>query len=74
LHIINGQFRVYFTARDSTGILCIGVAKADKLEGPYTDVGYPLIRQTKVGSIDATILKVPNGTHYLVFKDDGNGN
>ena len=36
LHIINGKFRVYFTARDKTGILCIGVGSANNIEGPYT--------------------------------------
>ncbi|TNV76762.1 hypothetical protein FGO68_gene12719 [Halteria grandinella] len=74
LHIVNGKFMLYFTARDKpTNILCIGAAVGQSITGPYTDVGKPLIRQEHVGSIDCTILK--DGGHlYLIWKDDGNGN
>lgn len=58
----------------SSGILCIGVGTANKITGPYTDIGKPLIRDVTVGSIDCTILKLDDGRHYLVWKDDGNGN
>jgi arabinan endo-1,5-alpha-L-arabinosidase len=53
--------------------LCIGVATSDSILGPYIDSGKPIIKQTTVGSIDATVFKAPDG-NYLIWKDDGNGN
>jgi beta-xylosidase len=75
IHIIaDGQFHLYFSAREKpSNILCIGVANADSITGPYIGTAKPLIKQTTVGSIDCTILKV-GSTNYLVWKDDGNGN
>lgn len=72
IHNVNGTFHLYYTARDKTGILCIAVAISDDIMGPYVDSGAPLIRQTTVGSIDATFLKVASD-NYLIWKDDGNG-
>ena len=71
IHIVNSTFHLYYTARDKTGILCIAVATSTGILGPYEDSGASLIRQTTVGSIDATYMKV--GTdNYLIWKDDGN--
>ena len=72
IHVVNGTFHLYFTARDNTGILCIAVATSDNILGPYLDSGAPLIRQTTVGSIDATFMQV-GADNYLIWKDDGNG-
>lgn len=72
IHIINHQYFVYYTARDSTGKLCIGVAWSDKPTGPYIDKGVPLLRNESEGVIDATVYQYPNGTAYLVYKVDGN--
>ena len=75
IHIINGQFRLVFTSRETdSGILCIGIARADSITGPYTDIGYPVIRDTTVGSIDASVLTLSDTENYLIWKDDGNGN
>lgn len=75
IHIINDTFKVYFAARENaTGILCIGVGSADNILGPYTDSGAPLVKNTTVGSIDATVMTLENNTYYLLWKDDGNGN
>jgi len=74
LHIIKGKFRLYFTARQLvTNLLCIGVATADSITGPYKDKGLPLIVNKTVGSIDATVMTVEGGESYLIWKDDGNG-
>jgi len=74
LHIIQGKFRLYFTARQLvTNLLCIGVATADSIAGPYKDKGVPLIMNTTVGSIDATVMTISNDEYYLIWKDDGNG-
>ena len=75
LHIINGQFRLIFTARESdSGFLCIGIGKANKITGPYTDVGAPVVRNKTVGSIDASVMTLANSVYYLIWKDEGNNN
>ena len=52
IHLVNGTFTVYFTARSKkTKKLCVGVAFSVEPRnpfGPYQDIGYPLI-QHKVG-------------------------
>ena len=35
---------MYYTARDKTGRLCIGVAYSEAVQGPYTHQGQPLLR------------------------------
>lgn len=73
IHLINSTFTVYFAAREaSTGILCVGVATSSDILGPYKDIGSPLIKNMTVGSIDPTIMTIDNGTHYVLWKDDGN--
>ena len=47
----NGRVYIYYSAHQKGGNLCLGVASADKPEGPYEDHG-PLMCQ-QVGSIDA---------------------
>jgi GH43 family beta-xylosidase len=71
LHIINGNFLVYYTARDSTGKLSIGAATANKILGPYTDKGSPLVTNASEGVIDATVLR-SGVNNYIVYKVDGN--
>ena len=66
----NGKVYVYYAAHKKGGNLCVGVASADKPEGPYTDHG-PLICQ-EVGSIDAFPMRDENGKLYLIWKEDGN--
>jgi arabinan endo-1,5-alpha-L-arabinosidase len=72
LHRVAGRYLAYFTARDRTGRLCIGVAVADQVTGPWTDLGRPLIRDDRVGMIDANYLQDANGQRYLYWKEDGN--
>ncbi len=47
LHVINGVVRVYFVARDTTGLLCVGVATSTSSSplGPYK---YTSPRATRV--------------------------
>jgi len=61
---------VYYAAHKRDGNLCIGVASADKPEGPYRDHG-PLMCQ-EAGSIDAFPVRDADGKLYLVWKEDGN--
>ncbi len=65
-----GKVYIYYTAHKRGGNLCVGVASADKPEGPYTDHG-PLICQ-EAGSIDAFPMRDKNGKLYMIWKEDGN--
>lgn len=65
-----GRVYVYYTAHKKNGTLCVGVASADRPEGPYRDHG-PLICQ-EAGSIDAFPMRDEKGTLYLIWKEDGN--
>ena len=62
---------LYYTARDKTGHLCIGVAHSDRPTGPYIDKGNFLLRNETEGVIDATVFQ-ENGNIYLIYKTDGN--
>jgi xylan 1,4-beta-xylosidase len=66
----NGKVFVYYSAHKRGGNLCLGVASADKPEGPYTDHG-PLMCQ-EAGSIDGWPMRDKDGKLYLIWKEDGN--
>jgi len=66
----NGKVYVYYAAHKKGGNLCLGIASADKPEGPYTDHG-PLMCE-QAGSIDAFPMRDENGKLYLIWKEDGN--
>ncbi|MDQ6813397.1 MAG: glycoside hydrolase family 43 protein, partial [Bacteroidota bacterium] len=65
-----GRVYVYYTAHKKNGGLCVGVASADKPEGPYRDLG-PLVCDV-LGSIDAFAVRDEHGKLYLVWKEDAN--
>ncbi|WP_317206662.1 family 43 glycosylhydrolase [Hymenobacter sp. 15J16-1T3B] len=65
-----GQAYVYYTAHRRGGALCVAAARADRPEGPYTDLG-PLVEQP-AGSIDGFAVRDEHGRLYLVWKEDGN--
>jgi beta-xylosidase len=62
--------RVYYSARRRGGRLCVAVASAPVVTGPYTDHG-PLVCQP-AGSIDPTRTRDARGRLFLVWKEDGN--
>ncbi len=66
----NGKVYVYYTAKRRGGALAVGVASADRPEGPYTDHG-PLVEQP-MGSIDGFPMRDENGKLHLIWKEDGN--
>lgn len=37
------RFVVYFAARTSDGLLCVGAATSNSVTGPYEDIGAPLV-------------------------------
>lgn len=74
-----GHFVLYFTtafAAHAPPRQCIGVATATNPGGPFTAVdGKPLICPLEEGgAIDADAFTDTDGTHYLVWKNDGNAN
>jgi xylan 1,4-beta-xylosidase len=66
----NGKVYVYYSAHKKGGNLCLGIASADKPEGPYKDHG-PMMCQ-EVGSIDAFPMRDENGKLFLIWKEDAN--
>ncbi|HEU0065332.1 MAG TPA: family 43 glycosylhydrolase [Flavisolibacter sp.] len=66
----NGKVYVYYAAHKKNGNLCVGVAVANKPEGPYKDLG-PLVCEPD-GSIDAFPMRDENGKLYLIWKEDAN--
>jgi xylan 1,4-beta-xylosidase len=66
----NGKVYIYYAAHRKNGNLCLGIASADRPEGPYKDHG-PLMCQ-EVGSIDAFPMRDENGKLYLIWKEDAN--
>ena len=66
----NGKVYIYYAAHKKGGNLCLGIASADKPEGPFTDHG-PLMCQ-EAGSIDAFPMRDENGKLYVIWKEDGN--
>ena len=66
----SGRVYVYYTAHKKDGNLCVGVASADRPEGPYRDHG-PLICQD-FGSIDGFPIRDTTGKLFLVWKVDAN--
>jgi len=74
IHKVGKRYIAYYTARDNSGQLAIGAAFAPRVEGPWTDLGRPLIRDERVGLIDSHHFFDPaSGKHYLYWKKDGNG-
>ncbi len=61
---------IFYAAHRQGGNLAVGVASADRPEGPYRDHG-PLVGQPD-GSIDAFPVRDEKGRLYLVWKEDGN--
>jgi xylan 1,4-beta-xylosidase len=66
----NGRFFVFYTAKKKEGPLCVAVATASQVQGPYTDHG-PLVCQ-ELGSIDGVMIRDESDRLYLVWKEDGN--
>jgi beta-xylosidase len=65
------NFVATYTASDGSGKLAVGAAYATTPEGPFTDVGQPLV-QDAIGVIDSTIFADDDGRKYLFWKVDGN--
>ncbi len=60
----NGCYYLYFPAKDAHGRFRIGVAAADRPEGPFTPEPEPI---DGAYSIDPAVFEDDDGTHYLCF-------
>ncbi|ANN19504.1 glycoside hydrolase [Amycolatopsis orientalis] len=72
--LADGTFLLYFSAAVAPGgEMCIGVAAAAKVEGPYTPTGEaPLICVPgDGGDIDPQSFVDTDGTRFLLYKSDG---
>jgi len=82
---VGDEYWLCFTARQASNALAIGLAKSRSPEGPWTDIGRPLLTGKPVnttgmdtgalsgGVIDAHIFIDADGNRYLLWKDDSNG-
>lgn len=60
----DGRYYLYFPAKDADGMFRIGVAAADRPEGPFTAEPEPI---EGAYSIDPAVFEDDDGTHYLCF-------
>jgi arabinan endo-1,5-alpha-L-arabinosidase len=72
IHKVGTGYVAYFSARDTDGMLSIGVASASSPLGPFTDIGAPLVHDSAMGHIDASEINAADGNPYALWKDDGN--
>lgn len=82
---VGDEYWVVFTARQKSNALAIGLAKGATPEGPFRDIGRPLLTGKPVnttgvpgglmsgGVIDSHIFIDANGDRYLFWKEDSNG-
>jgi arabinan endo-1,5-alpha-L-arabinosidase len=64
------EYWLCYTARERSGRLAIGLAKAPHPTGPWRDSGQPLLTG---GVIDSHIFVDADGSRYLFWKRDTNG-
>jgi GH43 family beta-xylosidase len=67
---VGDEYWLVYTARDLSHVLGIGLAKAKTPEGPWIDIGRPLLTG---GMIDGHIFVDDDGERYLLWKEDRNG-
>lgn len=70
---VGDEYWLCFTARQASDALAIGLAKSRHPEGPWVDIGGPLLTGHDCGVIDSHIFVDANGDRYLFWKDDRNG-
>ncbi|MEO8707101.1 MAG: glycoside hydrolase family 43 protein [Kofleriaceae bacterium] len=75
IHQVGDGLVAYFSVLSpSRGKMCIGAARAQTMAGPWRDLGHPLVCDSHVGLIDASMFTdSTTGKHYLLYKTDSNG-
>ncbi|KAN0103311.1 glycoside hydrolase family 43 protein [Hyaloscypha variabilis] len=72
---IGSTYVLYYSATDAvqTAQHCVGTATSDTILGPYTAAETPLACNLSIGgAIDSSGFTDTDGTHYVVYKVDGN--
>ena len=72
IHKVGSHWVAYFSARNTDGKLSVGAASSPDALGPYTALAQPLVHDAAMGLIDASEFTAPDGTNYLLWKEDGN--
>jgi hypothetical protein len=67
---VGDAYWLVYTARDKAHVLGIGLAKATSPQGPWVDLGRPLLTG---GVIDGHLFVDGGGELYLFWKEDRNG-
>jgi GH43 family beta-xylosidase len=67
---VGDEYWLVYTARDLSHSLNIGLAKSQSPDGPWVDIGRPLLSG---GVIDGHIFVDDDGERYLFWKEDRNG-
>jgi beta-xylosidase len=67
---VGDEYWLVYTARDLSHVLGVGLAKSASPQGPWTDIGKPLLTG---GMIDGHIFVDDDGAKYLLWKEDRNG-
>jgi GH43 family beta-xylosidase len=67
---VGDEYWLVYTARDLSHVLGIGLAKSSSPQGPWIDIGKPLLTG---GMIDGHIFADDDGERYLLWKEDRNG-
>ena len=63
----NGKFYLYCPVHKENGGMAIAVGISDKPEGPYKDLGHPLVDEGDWNDIDPTVFIDDDGQAYLYF-------
>ena len=63
----NGRFFLYCPVHKINGGMAIAVGVSDKPEGPFTDIGHPLVDEGDWNDIDPTVFIDDDGQAYLYF-------
>lgn len=72
---VGSKYVLYYTARHAqqTNQHCVGTATSDTVLGPYTPQASPIACPLSAGgAIDPAGFTDTDGTHYVVYKVDGN--
>ena len=75
VRLIGSTYVLYYSAYDasSPNQHCVGTATSDTVLGPYTPASTPLACPiSQGGAIDPSGFTDSDGTHYVVYKIDGN--
>ena len=67
---VGDEYWLVYTARDASQVLSLGLAKANHPQGPWADIGRPILTG---GVIDGHIFVDDGGERYLLWKEDRNG-